>query len=94
MCRRKPTGARLHPTAANLAVHVGNAAVALGSAVELADLWHTEALRELLPDGWPQPITHGQAHAVSLLHVANRLPQQVAADFTYVLHYLQPRAIC
>lgn len=93
MSPRKPTCARPrpHPQAANLAVHVGNATVALGGAIELADLRHTEALRELLPDGRPQPVTHGQAHAVPPLHIANRLPQQVTADFTYVLHYLGGR---
>lgn len=80
-------GAGPHP-GANLAVHVGDAAVALGGAVELADLPHAEALRELLPDGRPQPVTHGQAHAVPPLRVTNRLPQQVAADLPDVLHHL------
>lgn len=82
-------GADPHPTAANLAVHVGDAAVALCGTVELADLPHTEALRELLPDGGPQPVTHSQAHAVPPLYVANWLPQQVAAYLTDVLHYLR-----
>lgn len=80
-------GAGPHP-GANLAVHVGDAAVALGGAVELADLPHAEALRELLPDGRPQPVTHGQAHAVPPLRVTDRLPQQVAADLPDVLHHL------
>lgn len=85
-------GADPHPTAANLAIHVGDAAVALRGAVELADLPHTEALRELLPDSRPQPVTHSQAHAVPPLDVANRLPQQVAAYLTDVLHYLREEA--
>lgn len=86
---REPANAIPHHTSANLAVHVGNAAVALGGAVELADLPHAKALRELLPDGRPQPVAHSQTHPVPPLNIPNRLPQQVAADLTNVLHYLR-----
>lgn len=84
----KPYNLPAPPSAAHLAVHVGNTAVALGGSVELADLAHTEALGELLPDGRPQPVAHGQAHAVPPLGLAHRLLQQVPADLPDVLDHL------
>ena len=77
-----------HPTRTHLPVHVGDAAVALGGPVELADLADAEALRELLPDGRPQPVAHCQAHTMPSFRLAHRLLQQVAADLPDVLDHL------
>lgn len=71
-----------------VAVKVSQAAVALGGPVELGHLGDAKAGHELPPDGGPQPIAHGHAHAVLPLRVLVGLVQQVAADLPNVLHNL------
>ena len=78
-----------HPTRTHLPVHVGDAAVALGGPIELADLADPKALRELLPDGRPQPVAHCQAHTVPSFRLAHWLLQEVAADLPDVLDHLR-----
>lgn len=73
----------------HLVVKVPQAAVALCCSVELCDQRDIEAVHELLPYGLAQAVAECHAHLMLFLHVPDRLVQQVAADFTNVLHNLE-----
>lgn len=73
----------------DLVVEVAQATVALGGAVKLSDLWYIEAVGEFLPDGLAKAVPECHAHFVLVLRVLFGLVQQIAADFTNILHNLR-----
>lgn len=64
--------------------------VALRGAVQLADVFNVEPLRELGPDLRPQAVAEHHADLVLPLLGPRGLGQQVAADLSNVLGHLHP----
>lgn len=75
-------------TQTHFAVYVDQAAVALGGAIKFPNSSDSESLDELLPHRGTEAITYGNTDPVMCLRWADRLGQQVTADFAYVLDYL------